>query len=67
MHSEYTIIFELIPRASKRVNDGHAVLRPDEDFACCVHTPRFAGLVDDPVSSDLDECTRETADTCIQK
>ena len=33
-----------------------------------VCTPRaFAGLVDDPVSSDLDECTRETADTCIQK
>jgi hypothetical protein len=23
--------------------------------------------VDDPVFSDLDECTRETADTCIQK
>ena len=32
-----------------------------------MHTPRFAGSVDDPVFSDLDECTRETADTCIQK
>jgi hypothetical protein len=32
-----------------------------------VHTPRFAGSVDDPVFSDLDECARETADTCIQK
>jgi len=25
MHSEYTIILKLIPRASKKVNDGHAV------------------------------------------
>ena len=33
MHSEYTIILKLIPRASKKVNDGHAVLRPDEALA----------------------------------
>jgi hypothetical protein len=36
-------------------------MKPSRDVS------RFAGLVDDPVFSDLDECTRETADTCIQK
>ena len=44
MYSEYTIILKLIPRASKKVNDGHAVLRPDEALARCVHSPRFASL-----------------------
>lgn len=27
----------------------------------------IVGKVDDPVFTGLDECTRETADTCIQK
>src|SRR3954449_1005596 len=33
MHSGYTTILKLIPRASKSVNDGHAVLRPDDALA----------------------------------
>ena len=43
MHSEYTTILKLIPRASKRVNDGHAVLRPDDASRDVLHTPRFVG------------------------
>ena len=35
MHSEYTIILELIPRASKKVNGGHT-LRMQQGLSPCV-------------------------------
>ena len=39
-------------------------MKPSRD----VCTPRaLPDQMDDPVFSGLDECTRETADTCIQK
>jgi hypothetical protein len=50
MHSDYTIIAKLIPRASKTVNEGHTASRlaPDEDVKKReAHHPstRFDGLV----------------------
>src|SRR5258705_11517634 len=37
MHSEYTIILKLIPRASKRVNDGHAVATCGSEIDTALH------------------------------
>ena len=40
----------------------------DRMMPCDVCTPRaLPDKVDDTVFSGLDECTRETADICIQK